>query len=75
MAEYEQLIYSIKGNIDRFNKIFRAVNEDGRDYDMLLECYAEDIYEMCRKFYEANAGKAGICTGIKEDYNVEGEVD
>ncbi len=42
---------------------------------MLLECYAQDMYEMCTKFYESSAGKTGVCESVKEDYRIEGELD
>ncbi len=52
-AEYT-VIARIKSKLDRFNRIFKEPQVNGREYDMLLECYAQDIYEMCRKFYESN---------------------
>ncbi len=73
--EYNLLINSIKGKLHRFNIIVEDAPIDNREYDMLLESYAEDIYEMCRKFYEADAGRTGVCKSVKEDYKIEGEVD
>ncbi len=52
-ADYT-IIARIKSKLDRFNRIFKEPQVNSREYDMLLECYAQDIYEMCKKFYESN---------------------
>ena len=55
VTAYDILIYNIKGKLDRFNVLVQGVPKDHKEYDMLLEAYAEDIYGLCRKFYESNA--------------------
>ncbi len=55
--EYNLLINSIKGKLHRLSIIVEDAPIDNREYDMLLEAYAEDIYGMCRKFYESNSGR------------------
>ena len=52
MTGYDMLIYNIKSKLDRFNVLVQGAPRDHK-YDMLLEAYAEDIYGMCRKFYDA----------------------
>ncbi len=59
MAGYDILIYNVKSKLDRFNLLVQGAPRDHKEYDMLLEAYAEDIYEMCRKFYQSERRVSG----------------
>ena len=54
MTEYDMLLYRIKRKLDQFNVIVQGVPKEEREYEEFLDCYAQDIYEMCKKFYETN---------------------
>ncbi len=52
MTEYS-IIAKIKNKLYRLNTIVQKTTCSEREYDMLLESYAKDIHEMCKKFYDA----------------------
>ncbi len=54
MTEYS-IIAKIKNKLYRLNSIVQKTTCSEREYDMLLESYAKDIHDMCKKFYECNA--------------------
>ncbi len=59
MTGHDILIYNIKSKLDRFNILVQSVHRENKDYQRLLECYAEDFYQMCRKFYDAERRVSG----------------
>ncbi len=53
------IIARIKSKLDKCNRIFKETPVSHREYDALLESYAEEIYDMCRKFYDAERRVSG----------------
>ncbi len=52
MTEYS-IIAKIKNKLYRLNTIVQKTNCSEREYDMLLQSYAEEIYQVCKKFYDS----------------------